>query len=104
MIKKLPREVSDHNPLILLTASNAPTKTIQFRSELSWLKNPDFFTQVDRIWNKPCRAKTTIDKIQQKLKLVKQYFKGWSLNLQGTLRKLRKELHEELITLEDFIL
>jgi hypothetical protein len=101
MIKKLPREVSDHNPLILLIVSNAPTKTIQFRFELSWLKNPDFFSQVDRIWNKPCRAKTTIDKIQQKLKLVKQYFKGWGLNLQGTLRKLRMELHEELITLEE---
>jgi hypothetical protein len=35
MVKKLPREVSDHNPLILLTDSKAPTKSIQFRFELS---------------------------------------------------------------------
>jgi hypothetical protein len=81
MVKKLPREVSDYNPLILLTDSKAPTKSIQFRFELSWLKNPDFFTQVERIWNKPYRAKSTIDRIQQKLKLLKQYFKGWGLNM-----------------------
>jgi hypothetical protein len=101
MIKKLPREVSDHSPLILLTDSKKPTKSIQFRFELSWLKNPDFFTQVEKIWSKLCRASTTLDKIQQKLKLVKQYFKGWGLNLQGELRKLKKELQEELIILEN---
>jgi hypothetical protein len=33
--------------------------------------------------------------------LVKQYFKRWSTNLQGELRKLRKELQEELIVLEN---
>ena len=32
---------------------------------------------------------------------MKQQFKGWGLNLQGELRKLRKELQEELITLEN---
>lgn len=101
MVKKLPREVSDHNPLVLLTDSKTPNKSIQFRFELSWLKNPDFFTQVERICNKPCNAKSTIDKIQQKLKLSKQYFKGWGLNLQGELRKLTKELQKELITQEE---
>jgi hypothetical protein len=83
MVKKLPREISDHNPLILLTDSITPTRSIQFRFELSWLNNPNFFTQVEKIWSKPCRAKSSIDKIQQKLKLLKQYFKGWGVNLQG---------------------
>lgn len=31
---------------------------------------------------KPYKAKTPLDKIQQKLKLVEQYFKGWGFNLQ----------------------
>jgi hypothetical protein len=101
MIKKLPREVSDHNPLIILSDSRTPNKAIQFRFELGWLKMPEFFIQVEKIWNKPCRAKTTLNKIQQKIKLIKQYFKGWGLNLQGQLRKLRKELHEELSTFEE---
>lgn len=43
MAKKMPREVSDHNPLMLLTDSRTPSKAVQFRFELSWLKNPDFF-------------------------------------------------------------
>lgn len=48
MVKKLPREVSDHNPLILLTTSQTPSKSIQFRFELGWLKNPNFFHQVEK--------------------------------------------------------
>lgn len=44
LVKKLPREVSIHNPLILLSDSRTPNKAIQFRFELSWLKIPDFFT------------------------------------------------------------
>jgi hypothetical protein len=55
---------------------------------------------VKRIWDKPCRDKSTLDKIQQKLKLIKQYFKGWGFNLQGELKKKRKEISEELVKLE----
>jgi hypothetical protein len=64
------------------------------------LKNPDFYTHVEDIWHKPCRAKTALDRIQQKLKLFKQFFKGWGFNLQGELRKKRKEFQEELAVLE----
>jgi hypothetical protein len=42
------------------------------------------------------RAKTSIDKIQQKLKMIKQYFKGWGLNLQSELRKKRASISAEL--------
>jgi hypothetical protein len=101
MIKKLPREISDRNPLLLLSGSQKHSKSIQFKFEVSWFKNPDFFIHVERIWSKPCRASSALDKIQQKLKLLKQYFKGWDLNLQGELRRLRKELCEELRVLEN---
>jgi exonuclease III len=43
MVRKLPREVSDHNPLILSSGQYKPLKFIQFNFELSWLNNPDFF-------------------------------------------------------------
>ena len=76
-VRKLPREVSDHNPLILASGQHRNTKSIQFRFELSWLSNPDFITAAEKIWLKPCRATSALDKIQQKLKLLKQYFKGW---------------------------
>jgi hypothetical protein len=50
---------------------------------------------------KPCRAKSPLDKIQQKLKLVKQYFKGWGFNLQGELRRKRKIIQNELSEIEE---
>lgn len=73
---------------------------IQFRFDLNWLKNQDFFTLVQKIWIKPCRAKSAVDKIQQKLKLLKQFFKGLGFNLQGEWRKKRKEFQVELEELE----
>lgn len=63
MVKKLPRDLSDHNPLIILTGDVPPSKTIQFRFELSRLHNPEFYIQVEKIWNKPCMAVSIIDKI-----------------------------------------
>jgi hypothetical protein len=48
----------------------------------------------------PCRAQIAFDKIQQKLKLIKPFFKGWGFNLQGELRKQRKANLDELAGLE----
>lgn len=87
LVRKLPREISDHNPLTLSSEPQKPIMHIQFRFELSWLYNPDFVPPVEKIRSRPCRAKTVLDKIQQKLKLFKQYFKEWGFNLQGELRK-----------------
>lgn len=103
-VKRLPREVSDHNPLIVSTGSNQGLPFIRFKFDLNWLKDPEFFELAEKIWKKPCRAKTSLDKIQQKLKLFKQYFKGWGFNIQGEMRKVRnknKKESNELETLEE---
>jgi hypothetical protein len=55
---------------------------------------------VQKIWNRPCRAATALDKIQHKLKILKQYFKGWGFHLQGELRKKRISISDELANLE----
>jgi hypothetical protein len=49
---------------------------IDFKFDLSWLNNPEFFTLVENMWIKPCRTKSALDRIQQKLKLFEQFFKG----------------------------
>jgi exonuclease III len=64
MVTKLPREVSYHNPLIVSFGNWDKLPYIQFKFDLNWLKNPEFFVLVEKIWCKPYRAKTTIDKIQ----------------------------------------
>ena len=68
---------------------------------MNWLKKLDFFALAEKLWKIPCRARSTLDKIQQKLKLFKEYFKGWGFNLQGELRNKRKEIQNELAELEN---
>jgi hypothetical protein len=50
---------------------------------MSWLKQPDFLHQVKVIWERECHAESVFDRIQEKLKRFKQYFKVWGFNLQG---------------------
>ena len=71
LVRKLPREVSDHNPLIISSGISKKPFQIQFRFELSWVSHPKFKNEVARIWGKPCNAKSALDRIQQKLKLFK---------------------------------
>lgn len=101
MVRKLPREISDHNPLIISCGPPKSISHIQFKFDLSWFNNPEFFEMVEKIWHKPCRASSVLDKFQQKIKLFKQFFKGWGFNVQGEMRKKRQELHDELVILED---
>jgi hypothetical protein len=42
-----------------------------------------------------------LDKIQQKLKLCKQYLKGWDWNLKGVKKKRRDQIAYELKKLEE---
>jgi hypothetical protein len=100
VVRKMPREISDHNPLILSTEANAKLNHLEFKFELTWLNHPDFKNQVTEIWGKPCYAKTAFDRIQQKIKRFKQYFKGWGFNQQGEQRKLKRAIQEELWGLE----
>ena len=100
-VQKMPREVSDHNPLILTTSSQQPLKNLSFRFELSWLKDDKFNSLVNEISSKPFHAATTFDRIQAKLKRIKQYFKGWGFNRQGVQKKTKIALQEELLSLEN---
>jgi hypothetical protein len=70
-VKKLPRNISDHNPLVVDSENLIKKTQSPLVFEIGWLKHPDFKQIIGRIWNKPCRAKSTLDKIQQKLKLCK---------------------------------
>jgi hypothetical protein len=88
-VYKLPREHSDHNPIIVSDAIKQPLNHLKFRFELSWIKNHEFLTKVEEIWETPNQADTTFDRIQKKLKKFKQYFKGWGFHTQGACKKLK---------------
>jgi hypothetical protein len=90
VVYKLSREVSDHNSWILNDNIPQSLKELEFRFELTWLKQPEFLPLVAKIWKAPGHYESTFDKIQKKLKYFKQYFMGWGFNLQGEMRKKEK--------------
>ena len=99
-IQKLPRDLSDHNPLIVSSAITPQLRNFSFKFETSWLKHREFLDKVRDVWARPCRAESALDKIQIKLKRFKQYFKGWGFNIQGQQKKRKNDIHTELLALE----
>lgn len=97
---KNPRDISDHNPLILTTCANPPMRNIDFKFELSWLKQPEFLQNVERIWKEQTRDDNVLDRIQFKLRKIKQFFKGWGFNLAGARKKRKQEIQCELAKIE----
>uniref|UniRef100_A0A453T414 Endonuclease/exonuclease/phosphatase domain-containing protein n=1 Tax=Aegilops tauschii subsp. strangulata TaxID=200361 RepID=A0A453T414_AEGTS len=82
-VRKLVRDVSDHNPLLLSSNSTIerPTRQREFRFELSWLKNEEFYPTAKKIWEQPVAFDDPIDILNIKLKRLKKYFKGWGSHL-----------------------
>jgi hypothetical protein len=78
-IRKLVREIFDHNALLLDTGSHSPplNRSREFRFNISWLKNEGFLPSVTTIWNKSVSGNDPIDILNIKLKHFKKYFKGW---------------------------
>lgn len=101
VINKLPRDVSNHNPMIMITDMNTPLSHLSFRFETAWLIQPDFKEITKTIWDKPCHAESAFDRIQIKLKRFKQYYKGWGFNIQGARRKRKREIQGTLKELEE---
>lgn len=81
-IRKLVREISDHNPLLLASGEEgreAP-KPREFCFDLSWIKDNHFLPLVSKIWARRVYSKDPIDILNIKLKIFKTYFKGWGSN------------------------
>jgi hypothetical protein len=98
--RKIPRFMSDHNPIILDTHEKIEVKSREFRFEKKWITRPKFHSRVDRAWNTTVRVTDSITIIQEKLRKVKDTLKGWGENVRGDSLKLKKELLCELENLE----
>jgi hypothetical protein len=56
---------------------------------------------VEEVWNKYVSSSDPVDILNIKLKRFKKHFKGWGSSLFGHTRKKKKELKEELVSLEE---
>jgi hypothetical protein len=75
-LRKRPRLMFDHNPLLLCTGQDQKKKAENFSFEASWLKQEDFVCKVKEIWTKPVVTKDAIEKWYIKLKKLKNFSKG----------------------------
>jgi hypothetical protein len=99
-LRKRPRLMSDHNPLLLCTEQEQKKKAKHFSFETSWLKQEDFIIKVKEIWTKPVVTKDAIEKWYIKLNKIKKFLKGWGDSLKGHTKKHRISLQNELADLE----
>lgn len=99
-LRKIPRYMSDHNPLILSSDQTRTKKTKAFCFETSWIKHHDFSPKIKEIWEKPINNKDAIDTWCIKINRVKKFLKGWGQSLRGHTKKYRKILQDELEKLE----
>jgi hypothetical protein len=99
-LRKKPRLMSDHNPLLLCTGQDQKKKAKNFCFESSWLKQEDFICKVKEIWTKSVVAKGATEKWFIKLNRIKKILKGWGDSLKGHAKKHRLSLQHELAELE----
>jgi hypothetical protein len=75
-VHKLSREIYDHNPLILDMMEARGKKNKYFRFEKRWFKEDEFLGRGSRTWQQEVRASNSLEKMQKKLKNVKNNLKG----------------------------
>jgi hypothetical protein len=64
----------------------------EFKFELSWFLQKDFFETVARIWNSVDYGSTPMKKWQNKIRRLRQYLRGWAKNVNGNFRREKDEL------------
>jgi hypothetical protein len=99
-LRKTPRIMSDHNPLILCIDFGGKKKQKQFCFETSWIKHPEYIKKVTEVWGKEVAAKNAVEKWQIKLNRVKKFMRGWGQNIKGYSKRYKNTLKEELMSLE----
>jgi hypothetical protein len=61
-LRKIPRFISDHNPLLLCTDQERIKKSKQFCFETAWLKHVDFLPKIKEIWEKSVSVENAVEK------------------------------------------
>lgn len=98
----LPRVGSDHAPLLLDSGGSNKNTDRPFRFEKWWLSLPDFHKLVEEIWSTSSLFNTAIDTWLFKTKLFRKKVKGWSINIDASLKKKKRDLLLEFDILDVF--
>ena len=99
-LRKVAREMSDHNPLLLCTDQERVNKSKHSCFENAWLKHQDFVPKIKEIWERQISCDNVVERWCIKINRVKKFLKGWGKSLRGHNKKYRNILQKELLALE----
>ena len=92
-VDALNREISDHTPLLLCTGERVQRSSQpEFKFELSWFLQKDFFETVTSIWRSVDYGSTPIKKSHNKIRRLRQFLRGWATNVNGNFKGEKEEL------------
>jgi hypothetical protein len=100
-VQALDRGVSDHTPLLLDTGTQAFLgKPRQFKFELSWFNQEDFFDKVVHCWNRPTKGKNSVQHWNHKLGALRKMLRGWASNASGEYKTKKGQLQAIITDLD----
>lgn len=94
-LSALARIGSDHTPLLLDCGDSGPHTTKIFRFEKWWLEIEGCIDLIIHNWNQPCPCHKAIDVWQFKIRRLRKFLKGWSINIEAEQKKHKKTLIAE---------
>jgi hypothetical protein len=92
----MPREMSDHAPLILDVGESKERSVGQFKFELSWLIKEDIMVVVRSIWEVDANGKCAIEEWNWRLGNTRKKLRGWAKNVDAAYKKEKKRLSDIL--------
>ena len=93
--KALPRNPSDHTPILWESGGGDFNPKKKFRFENWWLQPEDFRELVEKICYSAAPGNSAIDRWQNKVRAFRKKVKGWSTNVEAANRKLKNDLIRE---------
>jgi hypothetical protein len=99
-VKILPKEVSDHNPLLITFGEKLAGGDHIFRFEKWWFKNDGFENLVIETWNSECQLSNPVDRWQIKIRNLRKKLQDWSRNINAEMRKNKSKILAELDKLD----
>jgi hypothetical protein len=94
-IRALPRNPSDHAPLLWENKHGDGCGRNRFRIEKWWMQQEEFKELVKKVWATRVDGEKAIDRWQNKIRLLRKKVRGWSTNAEAEIKRRKKILSEE---------
>jgi GTP-dependent phosphoenolpyruvate carboxykinase len=98
--KALPINPSDHVPILWEFGLGNALKKPRFKFENWWLQHDEFAYVVDKVSNSQVSRDTVVERWQNKVRKFRRKVRGWSANVEASLRRKKDRLSAEYARLD----